>query len=168
MNCKYYRIRTDKGIKFGYCLKDKKKVCLFCKECKEYRNTIEEKLKVSNNKPLKSNNHQIKKKPIKGRKHKLTKATEIPKKIKLIVWERDEHKCIFCNTAVTWYYANSHFIKRSHSGLGIEQNIMTNCERCHKLFEESPKREEMKKIARNHFKSKYDNWKEEDLIYKKY
>lgn len=161
MNCKNYRTRTEKNIKYGYCLKDRNKVPLFCKECEEYKKTIEEKLKVSNNKPLK-------RRPIKGKKHKLTKATEIPKKIKLIVWERDEHKCIFCHNPVTWHFANSHYIKRSHLGLGIEQNIMTNCCECHKRFEESKYREEMKEIAKNHFQEKYENWKEEDLIYKKY
>lgn len=160
-NCKYYRTRTEKNIKYGYCLKDKNKVPLFCKDCEEYKNTIEEKLKVSNIKPLK--------RQIKGKKHKLTKATEIPKKIKLIVWERDEHKCIFCHNPVTWHYANSHYIKRSHSGLGINpKNIMTNCERCHKKFEESKYRNEMKIIAKNHLKKIYPDWKEEDLVYKKY
>jgi len=35
MNCKNYRTRTKKGIKYGYCVKYKKEVPLFCKECKE-------------------------------------------------------------------------------------------------------------------------------------
>ena len=37
MNCKYYRTRTKKYKKYGYCTKYKKDVSLFCKEC----NTIE-------------------------------------------------------------------------------------------------------------------------------
>ncbi len=37
MNCKYYRIRTKKYEKYGYCTKYKKEVSLFCKKC----NTIE-------------------------------------------------------------------------------------------------------------------------------
>lgn len=37
MNCKYYRTRTKKYKKYGYCTKYKKNVSLFCKEC----NTIE-------------------------------------------------------------------------------------------------------------------------------
>ncbi len=45
---------------------------------------------------------------------------------------------------------------------------MTNCERCHKLYEESPYREQMKEYAKNYLNSKYDNWNEEDLLYKKY
>lgn len=151
MNCKYMKPKINKGT---WCTRDD----IRCTNCnnKEYN-------KPKCTKILKNCAK------IKGKKHKLTKATEIPKKIKLIVWERDEHKCIFCGTLVTWHYANSHFIKRSHSGLGIDpKNIMTNCYKCHKLFEESKHREEMKEIARNHFKEKYTDWKEEDLVYKKY
>lgn len=155
MNCKYYRTRTKKYNKIGYCTRDRKEVSLFCKECEN----IEYKERKKNN---------LNKTKIKGKKHKLTKATEIPKKVKMIVWERDEHRCIFCKTPVTWNYANSHFVKRSHSGLGLEQNIMTNCDRCHKLFEESIYREQMKKYARKYLKSKYDDWNENDLVYKKY
>ena len=101
-------------------------------------------------------------------KSKRTKALEIDKKTKLIVWERDNNRCIFCHRYVTWNYANSHYIKRSHGGLGIEQNIMTNCDKCHELFEREPSRSKMKPIAIKHFQSKYDNWNEEDLFYKKY
>ncbi len=154
MKCKYMKPKINKGT---WCTRDD----IRCTNCnnKEYDKP---KSKVLNNK-------SFKKQPIKGKKHKLTKATDIPKKIKLIVWERDKHKCIFCHTPVTWHYANSHYIKRSHSGLGIEpKNIMTNCYNCHKLFEESKHREEMKEIAKNHFKEKYTDWKEEDLVYKKY
>lgn len=52
--------------------------------------------------------------------------------------------------------------------MGIPENLMTNCERCHNLFEESIYREEMKEFARNYLISKYDYWNEEMLIYKKY
>lgn len=39
MNCKYYRTRTKKYKKYGYCVKHKKEVNLFCRECdnKEYK-----------------------------------------------------------------------------------------------------------------------------------
>lgn len=109
----------------------------------------------------------IKKSPIKGKKHKLTKATSIPKSIKMIVWKRDDYKCIFCKKYVSWKYANSHYIKRSQNGKGIEENIMTNCIDCHMLFEDSKQREEMKKFAKNYFMSKYNYWNEDILKYKK-
>lgn len=101
-------------------------------------------------------------------KSKRTKSLEIDKKTKLIVWERDNHKCIFCHKYVDWNLANSHFIKRSHSGLGIEKNIMTNCLKCHELFEREPTRSKMIPIAEKYLKSKYKDWNKEDLVYKKW
>lgn len=35
MNCKYYRTRTKKYKKYGYCTKYKKEVSLFCKGCEQ-------------------------------------------------------------------------------------------------------------------------------------
>lgn len=46
-------------------------------------------------------------------KHKRTKATDIPPKVKTIVWERDNHKCISCGKYVPKSCANAHYIKRS-------------------------------------------------------
>ena len=97
-----------------------------------------------------------------------TKELSIPKKVKLVVWERDQHKCIFCHKEVEWNYANSHFIKRSQGGLGIEENIMTNCSECHRLFDDSNERLEWRlKYAENYLRSKYPNWNKDKLIYKK-
>ena len=110
----------------------------------------------------------IKKSPIKGKKHKITKETEISKNVKMTVWKRDNHRCIFCQKEVSWEYANSQYIKRSKLGMGIPENLMTNCERCHNLFEESIYREKMKEFAKNYLMSKYDYWNEEMLVYKKY
>lgn len=96
-----------------------------------------------------------------------TKALSIPKKVKLVVWERDSHRCIFCKCEVTWNLANSHFIKRSHGGLGIPENIFCTCLECHHKFDDTPQRKDMLPIAREYLKSKYENWNEKNLIYKK-
>lgn len=100
-------------------------------------------------------------------KSKRTKALEISKKTKLIVWERDNHKCVFCGMEVPWQCANSHFIKRSHGGLGIQQNILTNCPSCHHKFDDTIERKEMLVKAEKYLKSKYRKWNKEDLFYKK-
>ena len=155
--CINFRIRTKKGKKYYYCTKKRAIVefnCYFGCLNKEYKKVAKNTLKTSQK--------------IKGKKHELTKATEIPKKVKLKVWERDNHCCISCGKYVEWYYANSHYTKRSQLGLGIEQNIMTNCDRCHDLFEESEYREKMKEFAKEYLKGKYEVWNEDMLIYKKY
>ena len=121
-------------------------------------------------KSIKNSLKTLKKTPIRkaSKTNKVTKATSIPTQVKKIVWERDSGKCIFCQKPVSWNYANSHFIKRSHLGKGIEQNIMTNCDRCHGLFEESIYREKMKEFAKSYLISKYENWDEDMLVYKKW
>ncbi len=54
-------------------------------------------------------------KPTQKKKKKRKDYTDIPKKVKEIVWERDKHRCIFCHKTVDLFYANAHFIPR---GLG--------------------------------------------------
>lgn len=72
MNCKYYRTRAKKYKKYGYCIKYKKEVSLFCKKC----NTIEYK--------------EIK--TIKKRTNKQAKAEKNRKSI----FTNDLNHCIIC------------------------------------------------------------------------
>ena len=105
---------------------------------------------------------------IKGKKHKQTKATEIPKKVKEAVWKRDKHRCIFCGKLVDVFYANAHFIPRSAGGLGIEENIFTACENCHIEQDNGKNTELYDKKAEKHLKSIYgDKWNKKKLVYKK-
>jgi len=110
-----------------------------------------------------------KSKYIKGKKHTQTKQKEIPLKIKKIVWERDGHKCIFCQREVDLFYANAHFIPRSAGGLGIEENIFTACEDCHREQDNGKNSKLYDMRAEKHLKGIYGaNWNKEKLIYKKY
>lgn len=154
MNCKNLRIRTKKGVHYKYCILLKKIITDECYNCinKEYKEI----------KPL----NKCKTK-IKGNKHKLTKATEIPMKVKKEVWERDEHRCIYCHKYVDVYYANSHYIKRSHLGKGISQNVVTACPKCHDKYDFGVGIENMIEYTKNYLMSKYDDWDEEELVYKK-
>lgn len=101
-------------------------------------------------------------------KSERTKALMITKETKMLVWERDNRQCIFCGRYVDWNFANSHFIKRSHGGLGIPENIMTNCYECHHLFDDTPMRKYMIQRAEDYLKQKYPNWNKDNLVYKKY
>lgn len=104
-----------------------------------------------------------------------TKSLEIPKGVKKAVAERDSidgHPCcVFCGkpapTSTPLAFSVAHFIPRSQSGLGIEENILTLCWDCHMRFDQSTERENMRMFFREYLMSKYPEWNEENLIYKK-
>ena len=99
-------------------------------------------------------------------KSKRAKACDISKKVKDIVWERDGHRCIICGS----YQAmpNSHYIRRSQNGKGIEQNIVTMCQRCHFMYDQGSDREAIGSYTEKYLRSKYPDWNPEKLVYKKW
>lgn len=97
--------------------------------------------------------------------NKRTKALQIPMKVKDAVYKRDQGRCIFCHKRGD---PVGHFIGRSQGGCGIEQNIITVCFICHQKLDNTVSREEMKEKARRYLKSKYKDWNEEELYYKKW
>ena len=98
-------------------------------------------------------------------KSRRAKACDISKKVKDRVWERDGGKCIICGNHQAM--PNSHFIRRSQGGLGIEENILTLDWECHQKFDQSTERPKMKAFFQEYLLSKYPDWDEEKLIYKK-
>lgn len=98
-------------------------------------------------------------------KSKRAKATDIPKNVKETVYTRDKGKCVVCGKAGI---PNAHVVRRSQGGLGIEQNIVTLCPRCHEEFDNGSQRQEIDKLLREYLQSIYKNWNEEDLIYNKW
>lgn len=98
-------------------------------------------------------------------KHRQTKATAISKAVKLAVLERDEGKCVNCDRRGL---PEAHFIGRAQGGLGIEENIATLCRECHDLYDNSEHRAEIREKMRKHLMSKYPDWDEKKLYYKKY
>lgn len=72
-------------------------------------------------------------------KSKRSKATDISKKVKEKVWERDVHKCVLCGSP--YAKPNAHYIPRSAGGLGIEQNIVTLCMYCHHAMDATTQRQ---------------------------
>lgn len=151
--CIYARYRRKKGQIYLYCIKKGALEGLKCESSCVDRGYK----KVSKNTLKKSSST-----------NKVSKATSISKEVKMKVWERDAGVCIFCGVPITWNLANSHFIKRSHLGLGIEENIFCACLECHHKFDDTTCRKFMLPIARSHLKSKYEYWNEDMLVYKKY
>ena len=94
-----------------------------------------------------------------------TKALQIPKRVKDAVWERDGGFCVYCGDPNA--SPSAHFIARSQGGLGIEQNILTLCHRCHMRYDQSGDRKKMRDFFRGYLKERYPEWEEENLIFRR-
>lgn len=113
---------------------------------------------------------------------KRAKALQIPTAVKRAVAARDEVNgwtcCFWCRepapSADPLAYSNAHYIARSKGGLGIEQNIITLCPRCHKTFDQPSTDDQvrtsisMKEYIGKYLRDCYPGWCEEDLVYKKW
>lgn len=98
---------------------------------------------------------------------KRSKACDIPQKVKDKVWERDDHKCVLCDNPNAM--PNAHYIRRAQGGLGIEENVVTLCLKCHDEYDNGNMRAAHGYRIQWYLKSIYgDNWNEKNLIYKKY
>ena len=98
--------------------------------------------------------------------HRQTKATSISKTVKCAVFERDGYRCIICGSPQG--QPNAHYIARSQGGLGIEQNIVTLCATCHRDYDQSTKRPKYKEYIKKYLMSKYPQWNENKLVYRKW
>lgn len=96
--------------------------------------------------------------------NKRTKALSISPKVKEIVHNRDDGMCIWCGKLGD---PHCHFIARSQAGLGIEENILTLCWECHLRYDQSTDRKQMREFFKSYLMSKYPEWNEENLIYRK-
>ena len=104
-----------------------------------------------------------------------TKALEIPIEVKGAVAERDSVDgwacCVFCGKPAPpenpLAFSNAHYISRGQGGLGIEENILTLCWGCHMRYDQSEHREKMKAFFKDYLKTKYPDWDDIKLIYRK-
>ena len=100
--------------------------------------------------------------------HKRTKATSISMEVKIAVWERDKHRCIYCMRYVPYNFSNSHFIKRSQGGMGIEKNIVTACPDCHRRYDNGYEYKAMYNYTKRYLEKFYGNLDIEKLKYNKW
>lgn len=99
---------------------------------------------------------------------KRAKACDISQAVRRRVWNRDGGCCIICGNPQAM--PNSHYIRRSHGGLGIEENVVTMCIECHNEYDNGSGKytEALKEAVRDYLKAHYPEWNEEELIYKKW
>ena len=98
-------------------------------------------------------------------KGKRAKATDIPQKVKKIVWERDGHRCIFCGNPEAM--PNAHVISRAKGGLGIPENVVTLCRRCHDVIDNSTHRLSMLMFCSLYLSRFYPGWTADQVTFKK-
>lgn len=102
-----------------------------------------------------------------------TRARDFTPKAKTAIAQRDSFDgwpcCIFCGAPAPAFtaWSNAHYISRAQGGLGIPQNGLTLCPLCHKKYDQTTARREMRAFFRDYLESRYEVWNEEDLIYRK-
>lgn len=100
--------------------------------------------------------------------HKRTQAVAISEEVKMKVWERDKHRCIYCMRQIPWQFSCSHFIKRSQGGLGIEENIVTACPECHRRYDSSWEHRKMYEYTEKYLRKFYPDLDVNKLKYNKW
>lgn len=104
-----------------------------------------------------------------------TKARDFDRKTKQSISERDSFDgwpcCIYCGRPAPHgkptAFSNAHFISRAQGGLGIPENGLTLCPECHSKYDQTTARKEMREVFREYLKSKYQDWDESKLYYRR-
>lgn len=85
--------------------------------------------------------------------------------MKQLVWERDG-RCVICGANDGQPVA--HIVARSHGGLGIAENIVTLCPRCHYRYDQTDERHAIRARLEEYITTIYPDWTEEAVTYHKY
>lgn len=113
--------------------------------------------------------------------HRQTKETGISPKVKAEVMNRDSWDgwccCILCGKPYPYAQPNAHVVRRSQGGMGIVQNIVTLCHKCHRAFDdgegldhvgEGATQETIKEEIISYLQRFYPDWNEDDMKYRKW
>lgn len=93
-----------------------------------------------------------------------TRALAISRTVKRRVAERDGGMCVLCGRPGE---PVCHVISRAQGGLGIEENVWTGCLDCHMAYDQGINRYAIRRRLETYLRSKYPNWDEVPLTYKK-
>lgn len=102
-----------------------------------------------------------------------TRARGFDRKAKQAISERDSCDgwpcCVNCGAAapapLAW--SNAHFIPRAQGGLGIPENGLTLCPACHRKYDQTEERPNLREYFREYLLGHYPGWDEEKLYYRK-
>ena len=104
-----------------------------------------------------------------------TKALAIPQEVKKKVAERDSVRgwpcCVWCGkpapTENRLAYSCAHYISRAQGGLGITENTLTLCEKCHPQYDATIHRTAMRAYFKAYLLRRHPGWDEKNLVYQK-
>lgn len=103
---------------------------------------------------------------LKYRSSKRAKALSVSQTVKRAVYDRDMGACVWCGLPGI---PEAHYIPRSMGGLGVEENILTLCRNCHGRYDNGARAERqcMREEFKRYLSSLYDDWDEDNLIYRR-
>lgn len=81
------------------------------------------------------------------------------------VYDRDHGRCVLCGRRGILQAA--HYIPRSHGGLGREKNLIMLCADCHRRYDQTAEREQIRAELREYLQGLYPDWDENELKYHK-
>jgi len=99
---------------------------------------------------------------------KRTQATSINEQTRKIIIERDNYRCINCGS--TYMLTPAHYISRAYGGLGIPQNVVVLCVRCHREMDQGydkEKRQAIKHKVADYLQECYPNFTDNERKYHK-
>ena len=64
-------------------------------------------------------------------------------------------------------WSTAHYLSRAQHGKGIPENGLTLCPECYRQYDQSTDRQERRAFFREYLESKYADWNEDELIYRK-
>ena len=96
--------------------------------------------------------------------NKRTKSLAISKTVREAVMARDGGICVICGRPGD---PCAHYVSRAQGGLGIEENIVTLCLGCHRLYDQTVHRTYLREAIADYLREQYENWDDVCLTYRK-
>jgi hypothetical protein len=99
-----------------------------------------------------------------------TKERNFTREAKIAISERDSIDgwpcCVFCGAAAPepLVWSNAHYISRAQGGKGIPENGLTLCPICHRRYDQTTARSEMRAYFREYLMEHHPDWNEDSLI----
>ncbi len=99
---------------------------------------------------------------------KRSKACDIKPKVRNQVLERDSKRCVVCST--TYNLELAHVLSRAHGGLGKPKNLVTLCQKHHKMLDSGKYKDQVyiKNIITDYMFKLYGAVLIEDIKYSKW